>query len=60
MRLRKAKEAGKQAPNTRRNITSYKDKTQDKEGPKAVESKRTRETRLPGSRTKEHWTRKSK
>ena len=37
MRLRKAKDAGKQAPNTRRNNTSYKDKTQDKEEPKAVE-----------------------
>ena len=37
VRLRKAKEARKQAPNTRRNNISHKDKTQDKEEPKAVE-----------------------
>ena len=32
-RLKGAKEAGKQAPNTRRNNTSHKDRTQDKEEP---------------------------
>ena len=37
MRLRKAKEAGKQAPNTRRNNTSHKDRTLDNEEPKAAE-----------------------
>ena len=36
VRLRKAKEAGKQAPNTRRNNTSHKDRTEDKEEPKSV------------------------
>ena len=37
VRPRKAKEAGKQAPNTRKNNTSHKDRTQDKEEPKAAE-----------------------
>ena len=37
VRLRKAKEAGKKAPNNRRSNTSNKGKTQDKEEPKAAE-----------------------
>ena len=37
MKLRQAKEARKEAPDTRRNNTSHKDRTQDKEEPKAAE-----------------------
>ena len=36
MRLRKAKEAGKQTPNTRKKNTSHKDGTSDKEEPEVT------------------------